>query len=33
VQGAEYLLEPIAMVFDDADDARERRRFPGVEVV
>jgi hypothetical protein len=29
----EHFLEPLSMVLDDADNSRQRRRFPGVEIV
>ena len=33
VQGAEYFFEALAMIFDDAHDARERRRLAGIEII
>jgi hypothetical protein len=33
VERAEYLLESLAMILDDAYDSRQRRRLPGIEIV
>jgi hypothetical protein len=33
MEGLEYFLEPLSMVLDDADNSRQCRRFPGVEII
>jgi hypothetical protein len=33
VESAQDFLEPVAVVLDNADDARQRRRLAGVEIL